>query len=113
MNFNYRSLLNMERKYSSVGKTTGYGLDGNGSNWQEILFFPTESRSELGFTYPPIQSALGFFLRGLKLMGSEADHSPPNITEVKYGRAIAPFDHVFRDMVLSNLRTGSPSHFSC
>jgi hypothetical protein len=63
---------------SSVGIATGYGLDGLGieSSWGRD--FPHQSRPALRPTQPPVQWAAGFFSRGEKRPGREADSLHPS-----------------------------------
>jgi hypothetical protein len=37
----------------------------------------------------------GSFLGGIKLLGREADHSPPSNAEVRKGGAVPPLYHIF------------------
>jgi hypothetical protein len=48
-----------------------------------ILLFTTVSRTALGLTQLPIQQVLGALSLGVKLLGQEADHSPPSGADVK------------------------------
>jgi hypothetical protein len=48
-----------------------------------IFFFTTVSRTALGPAQPPIQWVPGALSLEVKRLGREADHSPPNSTEVK------------------------------
>jgi hypothetical protein len=71
---------------SLVGISTGYGLDGLGS----ILF---SIFSQTGSGARPTSYLKRY--RGVKLAGSEADHSPPSSAEVKNGGTISPLPHYF------------------
>jgi hypothetical protein len=53
-----------------------------GFDWG-IFLFTTTSRTALGPTQPPIQWVPRALSLGVKLPGSEADHSPPSSAEVK------------------------------
>jgi hypothetical protein len=44
--------------------------------------------------WPPIQWAQVAISRGVKRLGSEADHPPPSYAEVKNGEAIPPLPHM-------------------
>jgi hypothetical protein len=77
---------------SSVGITTGYGLDGRGSiPGRGKIFFFILSRPALGPTQHPIQWVPGALSPGIKPPELEADHSPPSSVEVKNGGAIPPY----------------------
>jgi len=71
-----------------AGIATGYGLDDGLSGFDFRLglgffLFDTISRPALGPTQPPIQVVPGVISLGVKLLGREADHSPPSSAEVK------------------------------
>jgi hypothetical protein len=74
---------------SSVGIALGYELDNRGSRVRfpggrlGIFLFTTASRTVLGPTQPLTQWAPGALSLGVKLLGSEADHTPPSNVEVK------------------------------
>jgi hypothetical protein len=72
---------------SSVGITTGYGLDGGGGvdfrQGQDNFFFSIASRTALWPNQPPVQKVLGAASTGVKRQGREADHSPPSSAEIK------------------------------
>jgi hypothetical protein len=72
---------------SSVGITTGYGLDDRGVGVRvpvvKNFYFSTLSRPALGSTQPPIQWVPGALSAGVKRPGRKADHSSPASAEVK------------------------------
>ena len=74
--------LNISGPGSSVGITTGYGLDGPGieSRWKRV--FPHPSRPALGPTQPPTQW-VQVSLPGVKRPGRGVDYPPPSSAEVK------------------------------
>jgi hypothetical protein len=53
------------------------------SRWAKTFNFSISSRQVLRPTQPPIQWVRGAFYVVLKRQGSEADHSPPTVAEVK------------------------------
>jgi hypothetical protein len=76
---------------SSVGIATKLragrpGLDSR--QGQEIFLYITASKPALGPTQPPIQ-----WVQGVKLLGHEADLSPPSSAEDKNGENVAPLPH--------------------
>jgi hypothetical protein len=60
---------------------------------QEIILFSTSCRPVLGPNQPPIQRAPGALSPGTKRPDSEADYSPPSISEIKNCGAINCFSH--------------------
>jgi hypothetical protein len=80
---------------SSVGITTGYGLDGRGSipGRVKMFLFYIVSRPALRPTLSPIQWIPPVLSPGVKRPGREADHSPQSSSEVKNGGAISPLPH--------------------
>jgi hypothetical protein len=84
---------------SSVGITTGYGLDGRGSNpgRGKIFVFSKASRPALGTTQPPIQ-----WVPGVKRPGREADRSAPSSAEIKNDGAIPPLHIRLRSILIIN-----------
>jgi hypothetical protein len=66
---------------SSVGKATGYGLDGLGIESRWGRDFPHLSRPVLGPTQPSVQWVPGLS-RGRMRPGRDADPSPPSSAEV-------------------------------
>jgi hypothetical protein len=72
---------------SSVGRSTGYGLDGRGSrHWQDFSILHKVQTSS--GAYPAsCQMGTGNHLPGCKAAGCGADHSPPSSAEVKNGGA--------------------------
>jgi hypothetical protein len=59
---------------------------------RECLYF-TMSRAALEPIQHPIEWVLAGYTPGVKVPGSEADHSPPYIAEVKNGGAVLPLLH--------------------
>jgi hypothetical protein len=82
---------------SSVGITTGYGLDDWGSIpcRETFVLLSTVSRPALGD--PPKLISNGYrdiFSKGVKRQGREADHSPPSSAKVKNGGAVPPLPNI-------------------
>jgi hypothetical protein len=70
---------------------TGYELDSLNSipgGGPEIILFSIASRPALGLTQPSPQWVPRAFFLGVKRPGSEANYSPPSITEAKNCGAI-------------------------
>jgi hypothetical protein len=65
------------RRDSSVGKATGYGLDGPGIESQWGQDFPHMSRTALRPTQSPVQWVPGLS-RGKERPGRDADPLPPS-----------------------------------
>jgi hypothetical protein len=68
---------------SSVGKATGYGLDGRGVGVRDPVgsrIFSSPRRPDRLWG-PPSLLSNGY--QGVKRTGREADHSPPTSAEVK------------------------------
>jgi hypothetical protein len=85
--YNYSTSFLMSRD-SSVGITTGYGLDDLmiGVRFQAglgIFVFIAVSRLALGPTQPPIQWVPGALSLGVMRPGREADHLSPSSVKVK------------------------------
>jgi hypothetical protein len=57
----------------------------------KIILFSTAQRPALPPAQPLTEKVPGIVPRRVKLPGREADHSPPNIVEVKNGGGIPPF----------------------
>jgi hypothetical protein len=72
---------------SSVGITTGYGLDGPGIESRWGRDFSNILRPALGPTQPPVQWVPGLS-RGVKRTGRGADHPPLLVPRSRKGRAI-------------------------
>jgi hypothetical protein len=62
---------------------------------QEVFPYSTATRSALGPTQLLIQWVPGALSPGVKLLGREADHSPPSTAEVRRDVAIPPLPHTF------------------
>jgi hypothetical protein len=76
---------------TAVGTGTGHNTVRPGfDSWQgqEIPFYCTASRPDLGPTQPPKQQAPGALSSKVNRPGREVDHSPPSSAEVKNGGAI-------------------------
>jgi hypothetical protein len=70
---------------SSLSIRMGYGQDGRGSiRVRDKIFFsfPQRFRPFLGPAQPHIQGVPGTLLLGVKLLGREADHSPPSTSPI-------------------------------
>jgi hypothetical protein len=91
--FRYRSTVNSHD--GSVGISTGYVLEGRGSELSmgEIFLFSTTSRPAMGPSQPSIQWLPGALSPRVKRQGCEADHSPHSSAEVKKGGSIQPLPH--------------------
>ena len=78
----YISILPLQqlRPGISVGKATGYGLDGRGieSQWGEIFRRPERPTGSPSLLY----NGYRVFPGGRKQLGRDADHSPPSSAEV-------------------------------
>jgi hypothetical protein len=79
--------IRLGSQYSSVGKATGYGLDG----WDSI---PGNVRFSLHHSVQTGSRAHPALSPGVKRQGREADHSPPSSAVVKNGGAIPPLPHM-------------------
>jgi hypothetical protein len=77
----------VESRSSVLGTTIGYGLDdrwGRNSSASKVKnSYLLHVGPALGPTKPPIQWVPEALSSGVKRPGHEADHSPPNSTEVK------------------------------
>jgi hypothetical protein len=86
--FSVYNIGQMCRK-SSVGITTGYGLDDRMigvrflAGGQGIFLFDTMSRADMRLTQPPIQWVLAALSLGVKRQVRDPDHSPSLSTAVK------------------------------
>jgi hypothetical protein len=71
----------------TAGIATGYGLDDSGvvgsSPGRVKNFHFSISRPDLRITQPPMIWILGALSPGVKWLGHETDHSPPNSAKVK------------------------------
>jgi hypothetical protein len=81
-------------RISSVGITTGYGLDFRVSSPSKgkRFFSSAQLTSDLRPTNPPIQWVAGALSAEVKRPGREADHSSPSSVDV-IGGAIPPLLH--------------------
>jgi hypothetical protein len=88
---------------SSVAIVKGYVFNGQSSilGRSKISLFSTDSSLVLGPNHPPIQWVLGTISPGVKLLGNEADHSPPPSVEVKIGGVIPPLPIYLHSKVLN------------
>jgi hypothetical protein len=81
-------LQTLERRDSSVGIATGYGLDDKRSRSSspgkvKSFLLSTPSRPVLGSTQSPFKLVQGALSPGVKRPGRDVDHSPSISTEVK------------------------------
>jgi hypothetical protein len=78
-------ILKVDSRVSSVVQrcVTGWTIEEFDSRQGLGILFTIVSRPALGPTQPPIQWVQGALSLGVKLLGREADHSPPSSAEVK------------------------------
>jgi hypothetical protein len=92
------TFLLWERRDSSVGIATGYGVVGPGSIPGNARFFSHLHSVQTGSGAHPASSPTctgSPFPWGVKQQGRETDHSPPSSAEVKNCGATPPLLHMF------------------
>jgi hypothetical protein len=75
-------------------------------SWQGQEIFLLTSVPTLRFHPASVQWVQGAVSPGAKLLGHEADHSPPSSAEVKHDEAILLHPHKLQGLMLNKLSTG-------